>query len=533
MPGAQSALQSNIQNAVGTQTVAQNNFPMLANNGNPNTIYNYRPPQGGYVPPAYNARDQWRINPMPSGGGFNPFGGFGGFPSAPAPQMNWGGGGTGGFGEGGWVPPSNNPFPSAPPMGGPLPPEASPFGRPGGGGGGGNPYEDLERREYPERFNHVNSIFGNNPNFSNSFVNQYSNERFGSSNGLGGGNPFGNMFNMGSTSGFDWRQMLDAVSEPWVKGNLWLNGSKQWDVSNGLAGLVDKWTGLPINKWMNNLGYQQAGQSDPQNWMERQLIDHWVDNSNNDGYNTNNQFRSYGWDNTMSPWGNSSPFGGGYQSMFGSNGAFDNNRWNPSSKPTQDEYNKATWGPNATYNKTEASSGGEGCVVVGSYVVGFDRADAIEVGDTMQVVDPLSFELSEGEVSYSETKTMPCVRVTTSSGIELECSTTAPIANRAGEQVLAPDLMGHDVPVMDHGMNGYDKVVSVEPIGDREVRHITVENNFFPAGKEKGRYLLHHNIKFSGFTRQNNSREGNQRMGSFTSGGTNTLGYAGLGGLSS
>ncbi len=141
---------------------------------------------------------------------------------------------------------------------------------------------------------------------------------------------------------------------------------------------------------------------------------------------------------------------------------------------------------------------GGGCVVVDSYLSDYDRADEVQVGDTMSVVDPVKRTTSTGKVSYSETKLMPCVRITTESGIVLECSTTAPIADELGNQVLAPALLNKLIPVVDNGVHYLDRVASIEDIGDREVRHITVENNFFLAGKERGRYLFHHNIKFDG-----------------------------------
>ena len=138
---------------------------------------------------------------------------------------------------------------------------------------------------------------------------------------------------------------------------------------------------------------------------------------------------------------------------------------------------------------------GGGCVVVDSILEDFTRAGDVEVGDEMIVSDPVTFKQSKGKVSYSETKRVPCVRITTESGIELECSRTAPIADERGEQVLAPDLMHKLIPVCNNGMYYLDRVTEIEDIGEQEVQHITVENNFFLAGKEKGRYVFHHNMK--------------------------------------
>lgn len=136
-----------------------------------------------------------------------------------------------------------------------------------------------------------------------------------------------------------------------------------------------------------------------------------------------------------------------------------------------------------------------GCVVVDAIIHEYGRAGDVAVGDTLKVIDPVTFELEDGAVSYSEAKLQPCVRITTKSGVELECSKSAPISDDTGEQVLAEHLLGVNVPVSKHGMIEFETVMSVEDIGERLVQHITCENNFFLAGKKKGLYLLHHNAK--------------------------------------
>jgi hypothetical protein len=61
--------------------------------------------------------------------------------------------------------------------------------------------------------------------------------------------------------------------------------------------------------------------------------------------------------------------------------------------------------------------------------------------------------------------------------------------------VLAPYLAGKQIPVYDFGEWRIEKVIKVELIGLREVRHITCENDLFLAGQQRGRYVLHHNAK--------------------------------------
>jgi hypothetical protein len=144
------------------------------------------------------------------------------------------------------------------------------------------------------------------------------------------------------------------------------------------------------------------------------------------------------------------------------------------------------------------SSGGgtpPSCVVLDTVLPGYERAGDVEAGDYLALANPITFERRKGLVSYAKTETVPCVRFETESGISLECSETAPIATEGGEMVLAPYLAGKQIPVYDFGEWRIEKVIKVELIGLREVRHITCENDLFLAGQQRGRYVLHHNAK--------------------------------------
>jgi hypothetical protein len=134
--------------------------------------------------------------------------------------------------------------------------------------------------------------------------------------------------------------------------------------------------------------------------------------------------------------------------------------------------------------------------VLETFIDGQDgRAGTVKKRDLMITIDPRNMVKGVDVVTYAETKPMPCVRIRTESGIELECSTTAPIADSRGKQILAPNLMGVDILVMDNDEPRVEFVVAIEDIGNRLVRHITCGNKFFLAGKERGRYILHHNVK--------------------------------------
>lgn len=139
-------------------------------------------------------------------------------------------------------------------------------------------------------------------------------------------------------------------------------------------------------------------------------------------------------------------------------------------------------------------SGGGACVTVNSVLSDGKLAGSVNVNDLMATSDPYDFfETEEGVVTYAETKTQPCVRITTESGATLVCSTTAPIPTLDNGYMLAPTLIHRQVPVMRSNITSWEKVASVEFVGDREVRHITVGDRCFWAGETADAFILHHN----------------------------------------
>lgn len=140
--------------------------------------------------------------------------------------------------------------------------------------------------------------------------------------------------------------------------------------------------------------------------------------------------------------------------------------------------------------------GGGGCVVVDSLVMLDDgtlvRAGDIAIGDVLRLFDPVTLEARSGTVSYSAAKMQPCVEIVTQSGKMLRCSTSAPIPTLASGLLLAPDIKGEHIAIHD-GSARWDRVVSVKPIGDHLVHHITCENGCFWADG-----VGHHNLKPAG-----------------------------------
>jgi hypothetical protein len=126
-------------------------------------------------------------------------------------------------------------------------------------------------------------------------------------------------------------------------------------------------------------------------------------------------------------------------------------------------------------------------------------AGDIKVGDELDLSDEQNLESATGKVTYSKEKQAPGFLIRTESGIELVCSHTAPIPTQKSGIVRPEKLLNEFVAVMveegDVIQKFWDKVEAIVPVGDINVQHITVGDRSFWAGKFKGRYILHHNMK--------------------------------------
>ena len=147
------------------------------------------------------------------------------------------------------------------------------------------------------------------------------------------------------------------------------------------------------------------------------------------------------------------------------------------------------------------------CVVIESFVdPTIDRrAGQLQLGDLLHITDPYTErpDMTQGAVRKSEPHQRPAVRITTLTGATLECSTTAPIATRDHQWMLAPELKGVHVAVIDRDALAtgnadamfWDPVVSVEDIGLRWVQLLYVDNRAFWASSDQQKFILHHNAK--------------------------------------
>ena len=142
---------------------------------------------------------------------------------------------------------------------------------------------------------------------------------------------------------------------------------------------------------------------------------------------------------------------------------------------------------------------GGGCVEVESLLPCGRTAGSINIGDNLELADEESLQAAIGAVSYSQRKLAQGYKITTSSGVQLVCSDSAPIPVQKGGILTPSNLLGEFVAIrVESGQisrRAWEQVVSVEPVGQIAVQHITVGDRSFWAGRVAGQYILHHNMK--------------------------------------
>ncbi len=148
--------------------------------------------------------------------------------------------------------------------------------------------------------------------------------------------------------------------------------------------------------------------------------------------------------------------------------------------------------------------GGGGCVALESFVPMVEieqKHNGREITKAWMLESGMKISLGTEElqiVDGSVVKTLndyqPCVRISTSDGITLVCSTTAPILTKDKGFIPATEVYGKRVAVMRNGVTWYDEVVGLEDVGMKFVRVIDAGNNSFWAGERPGAFILHHNV---------------------------------------
>ena len=168
--------------------------------------------------------------------------------------------------------------------------------------------------------------------------------------------------------------------------------------------------------------------------------------------------------------------------------------------------NVVTNNPNVPAPKDPPTTGG-GCVVLESYVPLVEKtikhnnrpiiqAWMLESGMQISVATEDMY-VATGIVNKTLNDYQPCVKIITTEGISLVCSTTAQIYTKENGYIPATEVYGKRVAVMRNNSVWYDEVVGLDDVGMKFVRVIDIGNNSFWAGEKLGAYILHHNVIIS------------------------------------
>lgn len=160
--------------------------------------------------------------------------------------------------------------------------------------------------------------------------------------------------------------------------------------------------------------------------------------------------------------------------------------------------------PAVTPPSIGGGGGGGGCVALESFIplVEVDqkhngreitKAWMLESGMKISLGTD-NLEIVDGQVLKTLNDYQPCVRIITSDGIALVCSTTAPIYTKENGFIPATEVFGKRVAVMRNGRTWYDEVVGLDDVGMKFVRVVDAGNNSFWAGERPGSFILHHNV---------------------------------------
>ena len=149
----------------------------------------------------------------------------------------------------------------------------------------------------------------------------------------------------------------------------------------------------------------------------------------------------------------------------------------------------------ATYAVTVASSGtgGGGCAVITAFI-GDRRITDYAANDPLPVMNDAG-EFHEGRVvKISGIQWQPCVRIVTSKGCALAVSTTTPVIIGRDITKWSRDLVvGDPIAVRINGVDSWDTITALAPIGDQQVLLLNADDLSFPAGETPTHLVYTHN----------------------------------------
>jgi hypothetical protein len=158
------------------------------------------------------------------------------------------------------------------------------------------------------------------------------------------------------------------------------------------------------------------------------------------------------------------------------------------------------WGGSGTswYDSLRGNSvttGGGACVSVEAYMPEIGKAKNVKLNDPVIVLNETDDGVQKDTINHISFVKQPGIRVITSSGISLTCSTSTPlvIRNSNKKERKVTKGLGMEVPVLDNGKFSWETVVELQYLDEIEVAFITCNDGVYAAGDVDGKYILTHN----------------------------------------
>jgi len=147
---------------------------------------------------------------------------------------------------------------------------------------------------------------------------------------------------------------------------------------------------------------------------------------------------------------------------------------------------------------TPLNGGGGGfgslCVAAGMYLSPGLRAGQAPKGSPILIMNDDLTGVYGGKIMSTDTDIGDCVELVTESGCRVVCSVSTPVTTPDGGNVLAPDMAGQKIAVVDHGEFRWENCVSADPAGKYVVAHISVGGKSYAAGSDPDKLVVTHNV---------------------------------------
>jgi hypothetical protein len=152
----------------------------------------------------------------------------------------------------------------------------------------------------------------------------------------------------------------------------------------------------------------------------------------------------------------------------------------------------------ASINTSTAGGGGGGggdsSVSVTAYLPSGKQAGNAVPGDELVLLSTDRTGTMPGVVVSNRVSRQQIVKLVSSSGIELTCSTTTPLTLQDGSCISVFEVLNKELPVEDENGFRWEPIVEVQDAGYGDVATIYCENQCYAAGDVFGKYIWTHNL---------------------------------------